>query len=69
MSTSYNHATFIGNLGRDPDVRYTSQGTAVCSFSMAVNNRKKIDGEWKDDTMWIKVTVWGKAGETAGQFL
>lgn len=66
---SYNHATFIGHLGRDPELRYTPQGTPVCDFSIAVNNRKKVDGEWKDEPMWIKVHVWGKQAETAAQFL
>lgn len=66
---SFNQATFVGNLGRDPDLRYTPQGTAVCSFSMAVNNRKKVGEEWVDDTLWVKVQLWRNQAESAGQHL
>jgi single-strand DNA-binding protein len=66
---SYNHITVIGHLGQDPDLRFTSQGTPVCSFTMAVNNRKKIDGEWNDVPIWFKVKVWGKQAESVSQYL
>lgn len=66
---SYNQITVIGHLGSDPDMRYTPQGTAVCSFTLAVNNRKKVDGEWKNVAMWFKVKVWGKQAEPVTQFL
>lgn len=66
---SYNHITVIGHLGQDPDLRYTPQGSPVCSFTMAVNNRKKIDGEWQDSPLWFKVKVWGKQAESVSQYL
>ncbi len=67
---SFNQATFIGNLGRDPELRYTSQGTAICSFSLAVNDRKKgSDGEWQDNTLWVKVQLWRNQAESASQHL
>lgn len=66
---NYNNCAFIGNLGRDPELRYTSQGTPICSFSIAVNDRKKADGEWKDDTLWIKVQLWRNQAESASQYL
>lgn len=67
---SFNQATFIGNLGRDPEMRYTSQGTAICSFSLAVNDRKKdSSGEWQDNTLWVKVQLWRNQAESASQHL
>ncbi len=69
MSVSFNQATFTGNLGRDPEIRYTPQGTPICDFSIAVNVRKKVEGEWKDEAMWVKVKVWGKQAESCSQFL
>lgn len=69
MSVSFNQATFTGNLGRDPEIRYTPQGTPICDFSIAVNNRKKVDGQWVDEAMWVKVKVWGKQAESCSQYL
>ena len=66
---SYNHITVIGHLGQDPELRSTPQGTPICSFTMAVNNRKKVDGEWGDVALWFKVKVWGKQAEPVNQFL
>ena len=51
---SFNKITIIGNLGRDPELRYTPQGDAVCSFTMATNEKRK--GE--DLTTWFKITLW-----------
>nr|AFK79132.1 single-strand binding protein [uncultured bacterium F39-01] len=60
----------MGNLGRDPELRYTPQGTPVCSFSMATNERRKDkSGEMQDQTTWFKVTLWGRQAETASQYL
>jgi single-strand DNA-binding protein len=69
MPASYNNATFVGNLGRDPELRYTPTGNPICGFSMAVNNRKKVNNEWVDDTLWVKVNVWGKQAEACSQYL
>ena len=67
---SFNKITIIGNLGRDPELRYTPQGDAVCDFSVAVSNRKRDKaGEWQDATTWFKVTLWGKKGENASKYL
>lgn len=67
---SFNKITIIGNLGRDPELRYTPQGDAVCDFSVAVNDRKKDkSGEFQDVTTWFKVTFWGKQGENASKYL
>jgi single-strand DNA-binding protein len=67
---SFNKIILVGNLGRDPELRYTAQGTPVCSFSMATNERRKDkNGEMQDHTTWFKVTLWGRQAETASQYL
>ena len=67
---SFNKIILVGNLGRDPELRYTPQGTPVCSFTMATNERRKDRaGETQDVTTWFKVTLWGRQAETASQYL
>ena len=67
---SFNKVILVGNLGRDPDLRYTPQGTPVCSFTMATNERRKDKtGEMQDQTTWFRVTLWGRQAETASQYL
>lgn len=67
---SFNKITLVGNLGRDPELRYTPQGTPVCTFSMATNERRKDkSGEMQDITTWFRVTLWGRQAETASQYL
>lgn len=67
---SFNKIIAIGNLGRDPELRYTPQGDAVCDFSIAVNDRRRDkSGEYQDITTWFKVTLWGKKAETASKYL
>ncbi|HEX8071397.1 MAG TPA: single-stranded DNA-binding protein [Pyrinomonadaceae bacterium] len=67
---SFNKIILVGNLGRDPELRYTPQGTPVCSFTMATNERRKDRaGESQDVTTWFKVTLWGRQAETASQYL
>ncbi len=61
----------IGNLGRDPELRYTPDGTAVTDFSLAVNERwsDRESGEWKEKTLWFRVSVWRRQAETVAQYL
>ncbi len=67
---SFNKIIIVGNLGRDPELRYTPQGTPVCSFSLATNEKRKDKtGEMQDLTTWFKVTLWGRQAETASQYL
>ncbi len=67
---SFNKIIAIGNLGRDPELRYTPQGDAVCDFSIAVNDRKRDkSGEFQDVTTWFKVTLWRKLAENASKYL
>lgn len=67
---SFNKIILVGNLGRDPELRYTPQGTPVCSFTLATNERRKDKaGEMQDITTWFRVTLWGRQAETASQYL
>jgi single-strand DNA-binding protein len=67
---SFNKIILVGNLGRDPELRYTPQGTPVCNFSIATNERRKDKtGEMQDHTTWFKVTLWNRQAETAAQYL
>ncbi len=59
-----------GNLGRDPEMRYTPNGTPVTNFSMATNERwTGQDGQPQERTTWWRVTAWGRMGETVNQYL
>ena len=67
---SFNKITVVGNLGRDPELRYTPQGAAVCSFSMATNEKRKDkSGEFQDITTWFKITLWRNQAENAAKYL
>lgn len=59
---------FIGNVGQDPEMRYTPQGKPITTFSVAVN-QSKPDGQggWTDETDWFRVSVWGQSGADGGQ--
>ena len=59
-----------GNLGSGPEIRYLQDGTAVCSFSLAMNKKyKDKNGEKKEVTTWAKVNVWGKQAESCAEYL
>jgi single-strand DNA-binding protein len=67
---SFNKIILVGNLGRDPELRYTAQGTPVCSFTLATNEKRKDrSGETQDITTWFRVTLWGRQAEAASQYL
>jgi single-strand DNA-binding protein len=67
---SLNKVMLIGNLGKDPEVRYTTSGTAVAGFSIATSERfKNKNGEWEDRTEWHNITLWGRLAEIAGEYL
>jgi len=65
----YNKVIFAGNLTRDPELRYTPQGTAVTNMTIAVNSRVKQGEEYKDETLFIDIVVFGKQAENATQYL
>jgi single-strand DNA-binding protein len=70
LKMSFNKIIVVGNLGRDPELRFTPQGTPVCTFSVASNERRKDrTGEQQDLTTWFRVTVWGKQAETVSKYL
>jgi single-strand DNA-binding protein len=67
---SLSKVILVGNLGSDPEMRYTPNGKAVTSFNMATNRRYTTSaGENKEETDWFRVSVWGKQGEQCNQFL
>ncbi len=66
----YQQITLIGNLGRDPEMRYTPSGTPVTSFNVAVNRSwTGQDGQRQDKTTWFRVSAWQRLAETCNQFL
>jgi single-strand DNA-binding protein len=67
---SLNKCMIIGNLGRDPEMRYTPSGTAVTQFSVAVNrNTRDEAGEWKKETEWFRVILFREQAERAAEWL
>jgi single-strand DNA-binding protein len=67
---SVNKVILLGNLGKDPEVKYTPQGTPVAKFSLATNERfKDKDGNWQDRTEWHNITAWARTAEIAGEYL
>jgi len=66
---NFNRVILAGNLTRDPELRYTPSGKAVASFGLAVNNRYKAGDEWKEDTCFVDITVWGKQAENCAEYL
>lgn len=67
---SFNKIIIVGNLGRDPELRYTPQGDAVCNFSVAVNEKRRDKaGELQDITTWFRVTLWRRLAENASKYL
>jgi single-strand DNA-binding protein len=67
----YQKIIIVGNLGRDPEMRYMQDGTAVTSMNIATSRRwnDKASGETREETVWFRVSVWGRQGETANQYL
>lgn len=70
MSSGVNKAILIGNLGADPEIRYTGGGVAVANFNIAVTESyKKKDGEREEKTEWLKIVAFGKLAEICGEHL
>lgn len=66
----FQQVTLVGNLGRDPEMRYTPSGAPVTHFSVASTRRYQTqDGQWQDKTVWFNVTAWRKTAEAASQYL
>jgi single-strand DNA-binding protein len=70
MARSLNQVTLLGNLTRDPELRDSNNGNAVCNFSLALNRAyKDQSGEWKEATDFIDVVAWGSLAERVAQYL
>jgi single-strand DNA-binding protein len=70
MSKSLNKVLLIGNLGKEPEIKYTQAGVAVGTFSLACNESwKDTDGNQQEKTEWINIVVWKKLAEICGQYL
>ncbi len=65
-----NKVILLGNLGKDPEVKFTPSGTPVAKFTIATSDRfKDKDGQWQDRTEWHNVTAWARTAEIAGEYL
>lgn len=70
MSNSFHSITIVGNLGREPELRYTPSGQPVCSMSIATTRTYSNGaGEKVEEVCWFRASIWGKAGENAAQYL
>jgi single-strand DNA-binding protein len=67
---SYNRVILVGNLTRDPELRYIPSGTAVTEIGLAVNDRRKgPNGDWIEETTFVDVTLWARTAEVASEYL
>src|ERR671936_1464381 len=70
MAASINRVVLVGNLTRDPELRHTPSGTAVCSLRVAVNSRRRDEtGQWVDKPNYFDVTIFGNQAESSAQYL
>lgn len=66
---SFNRVILVGNLTRDPELRYIPSGSAVSEIGLAVNDRVKKGDQWVDETTFVDVTLWGRTAEVANEYL
>ncbi len=70
MAASLNKVVLVGNLTKDPELRFVPSGQAVANLRMAMNRKyKAANGEWKDEVTYVSVEVWGKSAEACGEYL
>lgn len=70
MSRGFSRVVLVGNLGRDPEMRYSQNGTPITNFTMAVNRRRRgPDGNYQDETDWYRVTLFRQQAENAAEWL
>jgi single-strand DNA-binding protein len=70
MAKSVNKVILVGNLGKDPEVKYTPSGTAVAKFSLATNeNYKDKSGQWQERTEWHNIVAWQRLAEIVGEYV
>ncbi len=65
----YKQITIVGNVGSEPEMRFTPSGNPVTNFSVAVNEKRTKDGESQEETTWFRVTTWNKLAEVCNQYL
>jgi single-strand DNA-binding protein len=65
---SYNKVLLMGNLTRDPELRYTPKGTAVLEIGLAINRRYQVENETKEEVVFVDITFWGRQAETINQY-
>jgi single-strand DNA-binding protein len=66
---SFNRVILVGNLTRDPELRYIPSGTAVSDIGLAVNDRVKRGDQWVDEATFVDITLWGRTAEIANEYL
>ena len=66
---SFNKVVLLGNLTRDPDLKFTQSGSALCKLGLAVNQKYKKGDEWVEDPVFVDITVWGKQAENCAEYL
>ena len=66
---SVNRVILVGNLGQDPELRYTPKGTAVAEIGLACNRRYKVDNDLREEVTYIDITFWGAQAETVSKYL
>jgi single-strand DNA-binding protein len=64
-----NHVILVGRLTRNAELKYTNNGAAVCKFGLAINQRRKKDDQWVDESHFFDVVLWGKTAESLNQYL
>ena len=64
-----NHVVLVGRLTRNAELKYTNSGAAVSKFSIAINQRRKKDDQWVDESHFFDITLWGKTAESLNQYL
>jgi len=69
MASYYNRVVLMGNLTRDPELRYIPSGTAVSEIGLAINERVKKNEQWVDEPVFVDVTLWGRTAEVANEYL
>ena len=70
MASSMNRVFLMGNVTRDPELRYISNGSAVTEIGLAINDRRKsASGEWVEETTFVDITLWGRTAEIAGEYV
>ncbi len=69
MAKGLNKVMLIGRLGKDPEIRYMQNGTAVANFTMATNRNVKKGDAWEEETDWHRIVAWDKLAETVGKYM